>query len=255
MMLFLIFVAGLLIGSFLNVCIYRLPRRKSIVFPASHCPQCEAPVRPWDNIPILSFIALRGKCRTCGATIHWRYPVVELLGGALFLSCYLAFGVSAELFVYYAFVCAMVVVAFVDLEFQIIPDEISLPFIVIGFAASFFIDLGWRSSLLGIVAGGGTLVAFALVYLHVTKTEGVGAGDFKLAAMIGAFLGWKGVLMVIFLASLAGALVGVALMVIFRLNRKTAIPFGSLLAPIAIFVLFFGSLLLETYARLSASSG
>ncbi len=255
MTLLLVFLGGLAVGSFLNVCIYRLPRRVSVVFPPSHCPACKGRIMPWDNVPILSFVILRGRCRSCGAPIHWRYPTVEFLGGALSAACYMAFGLSFHFAVYYAFVCAMVVVAFVDLEFQIIPDEISLPFLAIGLAASFFSQLGWRSSLLGILVGGGTLVVFALFYLKITNTEGMGAGDFKLAAMIGAFLGWKLVLVVILLASLAGALVGLALILFFRLGRKTPIPFGSFLAPAAIFALFFGNLIIEKYLAAARGAG
>ena len=247
MMWFFFFVLGLAVGSFLNVCIYRLPRKISIVRPPSHCPACRARVEPWDNVPLLSFIVLRGRCRHCGSPIHWRYPLVEFLGGCLFVACYLKFGLSVELFLYYAFSCAMVVVAFIDFEFQIIPDEINLPFLVLGLACSFFTRLGWVSSVVGVLVGGGSVVLVALLYLKATNREGMGAGDFKLVAMMGAFLGWKGVLLVIFLASLAGALTGVALMLFFRMSRKTPIPFGSFLAPAGVFVLFFGQAIIEQY--------
>jgi leader peptidase (prepilin peptidase)/N-methyltransferase len=247
MMWLFFFVLGLVVGSFLNVCIHRLPRKISIVRPPSHCPACGGRVEPWDNIPLLSFILLRGRCRHCGSPIHWRYPLVEFLSGCLFVACYFKFGLTFELFLYYAFTCAMVVVAFIDLEFQIIPDEINLPFLVLGVAASFLTRLGWVSSLVGVLVGGGTLVVTALIYLKATGREGMGAGDFKLVAMMGAFLGWKGILLVIFLASLVGALTGVMLMLVFRMSRKTPIPFGSFLAPVGVFVLFFGNTIIEHY--------
>ncbi|MBN1503433.1 MAG: prepilin peptidase [Candidatus Eisenbacteria bacterium] len=251
MMWLVFFVLGLAVGSFLNVCIYRLPRKISVVRPPSHCPKCQAQLEPWDNIPLVSFIVLGGRCRRCGSPIHWRYPLVEFLGGLLFVACYLKFGVSFELFLYYAFSCAMVVVAFIDLEFQIIPDEINLPFLLLGLVGSFFTQPGWVSSLVGVLVGGGSLVLTALIYVKATGREGMGAGDFKLVAMMGAFLGWKGILLVIFLASLAGALTGVALMLAFRMSRKTAIPFGSFLAPAGVFVLFFGQAIIEQYVSSS----
>jgi leader peptidase (prepilin peptidase)/N-methyltransferase len=246
MMLLLFFILGLAVGSFLNVCIYRLPRKISIVCPPSHCPACQGRVGPWDNVPLLSFILLRGRCRHCGTPIHWRYPLVEFLGGSLFVACYLSFGLSFELVLYYAFACAMVVVAFIDLEFWIIPDEINLPFLVLGLAGSFFTQLRW-ASLVGVLVGGGSVVVVALLYQGLRKKEGMGAGDFKLVAMMGAFLGWKGVLLVIFLASLAGSLVGVALTLAWRRSIKEPIPFGVFLAQAGIFVLFFGNAIIEQY--------
>jgi leader peptidase (prepilin peptidase)/N-methyltransferase len=166
----------------------------------------------------------------------------------------MSFGISFELFLYYAFSCAMVVVALVDLEFQIIPDEINLPFLVIGLAGSFFSRMGWVSSLLGVLVGGGSLILVAFLYLSLTKMEGMGAGDFKLVAMMGAFLGWKGILLVIFLASLAGSLVGVAMMLLFRMSRKTPIPFGSFLAPAGVLVLFFGNAIIGQYLSVLGSA-
>jgi len=258
----LIFVAGIAIGSFLNVCIYRVPRRVSVVSPSSHCPSCKKPIRPTDNIPLISFLILRGRCRDCGARIEWRYPVVELCSGLLFLVCYLKFGLSFELFFYYAFSCALVVITFIDRELRIIPDRISIPFMMIGLVGSVFPGLEsptlpgsadaafyvrLLSSILGIVVGGGSLTLAGYLYVKATGVEGMGGGDVKLVAMIGAFLGWKAVLAVIFLASLAGSALGIVLILIFRMSRRTPIPFGSFLAPAGILVLFYWSSIVEWY--------
>jgi leader peptidase (prepilin peptidase)/N-methyltransferase len=258
----LIFVAGIAIGSFLNVCIYRVPRRVSVVSPSSHCPSCKKPIRPTDNIPLISFLILRGRCRDCGARIEWRYPVVELCSGLLFLVCYLKFGFSFELFFYYAFSCALVVITFIDLELRIIPDRISIPFMMIGLVGSVFPGLraptlgGFAhtgfyshllSSLLGIIVGGGSLTVVGYVYFKVRGREGIGGGDVKLTAMIGAFLGWKAVLAVIFLGSLAGSALGIVLMLVFRMSGKTPIPFGTFLAPSGIVMLFCWNRLIEWY--------
>jgi len=258
----LIFLAGLAIGSFLNVCIYRIPRKLSIVFPSSHCPSCNAPIRWVDNVPVLSFLVLRGKCRSCGAPISWRYPAVELIAALLFLVSYIRFGFSFELFFYYAFSCALLTITFIDLELRIIPDRITIPFMLIGLVGSVFPGLkvatlagsihatwylGLLSSVLGTIVGGGSLTLVGYLYLKATRVEGMGGGDVKLAAMIGTFLGWKATLGVIFLASLAGSGLGIFLILVFRMSRRTPIPFGSFLAPSAIVMLFYWSRLVEWY--------
>lgn len=242
--------------------VYRIPRKISIVLPSSHCPTCKSPIRPTDNIPVLSFLLLRGRCRNCGARIEWRYPVVEIISGLLFLCSYFRFGFSSALFFYYAFSCALVVVTFIDLEHRIIPDRISIPFLFIGLVGSVFPGLraptlagsvgtasysNLLSSLLGIIVGGGSLTLVGYIYFKATGVEGMGGGDVKLTAMIGAFLGWKAVLAVIFLASLAGSAVGIVLMLVFRMSRRTPIPFGTFLAPSGIIMLFSWSRLIEWY--------
>jgi leader peptidase (prepilin peptidase)/N-methyltransferase len=257
-----IVLAGLAIGSFLNVCIYRIPRKVSVISPSSHCPACKNPIRPADNIPLLSFLILRGRCRSCGARIGWRYPVVELASAFLFLSCYFKFGFSFELFFYYAFCCALLTITFIDLEHSIIPDAISIPFLLIGLVSSVFPGIRvptlaqeahgllrshFLASVLGIIVGGGSLVLVAYVYYKLTNREGLGGGDVRLIAMIGAFLGWKAVLAVIFLGSLVGSAVGIVLMIVFKMSRKTPIPFGTFLAPAGIFILFYWSHLVEWY--------
>jgi leader peptidase (prepilin peptidase)/N-methyltransferase len=261
MELIAVFIVGLAVGSFLNACIYRVPRKISVVSPSSHCPACKHPISARENIPLFSFLVLKGKCGHCGTAIHWRYPLVEFLGGALLLFSYVRFGFSFALFFYYALVCALVVLTFIDHELRVIPDRISLSFMLIGLGGGVLSQLRIVSglnadmiqSLLGIVIGGGSLTLVAYLYLRITGVEGMGGGDVKLAAMIGAFLGWKAVLMVIFISALGGSVLGLALVLIFRMSRRTPIPFGSFMAPAGILVLFYEGRLLEWFSALSAA--
>lgn len=242
------FILGLLIGSFLNVCIYRIPAGVSIVSPPSRCPHCGSSIRWYQNIPILSFLILGGKCGSCRAGISWRYPAIEALTGALFVLVFISFDMSAATAVYWLFVAALVVITFIDLDHQIIPDVISLPGIVVGFLCSFAVPwLSWRDSLLGILLGGGSLYLVAFLYEFLTKKEGMGGGDIKLLAMLGAFLGWKAILPIIFISSLIGSLVGVPLMLVKKADSKLAIPFGPFLALGALIYLFWGPQLIAWY--------
>lgn len=235
---------GLLVGSFLNVCIYRLPRGESIVFPGSHCPQCNHPIRPWENIPVVSYLFLGGKCHYCHTRIPWRYPLVETLTAAFFVIFVHLYAVSFATLFYLIFTCALLVISFIDLDYQIIPDKISLPGIVVGFIASFFLPLTWYDSLLGILIGGGIILAVGYVGKWVFKKEAMGGGDVKLMAMIGAFLGWKLVLLTLFFASVVGAVIGV----VFKLvTGKEYIPFGPFLSLGALLALFFGEKFLLWY--------
>jgi len=255
MLLAAIFAVGAIVGSFLNVCIHRLPSGESIVFPASHCPRCGEAIRPYDNIPILSYLILRGRCRYCGGAISARYPVVELLGGLAAVGCVLELGVSAHALLTFAFLCALIVITFVDLDCQIIPDAISLPGIGVGFAAALVLGQPtWRASLAGIALGGGLLWAVAEGYHWLTGREGMGGGDIKLLAMIGAFLGWRAVPVSLMIASIAGTAVGVALMVGQRRNGRTAIPFGPFLALGAVCALFWGDALIAWYLGVTLSA-
>ncbi len=243
-----IFLIGLCIGSFLNVCIFRLPAGRSIVRPPSACPACAANINWYDNIPILSYILLRGRCRGCGAAISVRYPLVELLSGLFALAVWMRYGPHPYTLFYYAFIAALLVVTFIDLDHRIIPDEISLPGIPIGFAASFFLpSLSWLDSLMGILIGGGTLFAIAWGYQRFTGKEGMGGGDIKLLAMIGAFIGWQGVLFTIMASSFIGTLAGVMVMIRMRKGMKLAVPFGPFLAIGAILYLFFGPQVIDWY--------
>ncbi len=245
------FIFGSLIGSFLNVCIYRLPRNLSIVRPASRCPSCNTPIRPYDNIPILSYIFLGGKCRVCGAKISLRYPFVEFLNAALYVLVLWRFGIGWYIPLYFLFCSALIVIIFIDLDFQIIPDSITLPGIVIGLIAGSFLlpdpfmrydTLGFRSSIIGFLTGGGLFYAVA-----VLSRGGMGGGDIKMMAMVGSFMGWKTVLMTTFFGSLTGAVLGIMLMAFKGKGRKTKIPFGPFLALGTFVTLFYGQEILTWY--------
>lgn len=244
-------ILGGIIGSFLNVCIYRIPARESIVHPPSRCPQCGITIRWYQNVPLLSYIFLGGRCTGCRVHISLRYPLVETLTGLLFGIVFWRFDLQWATPGYWVFVAALIVISFIDVDHQIIPDVISIPGIVVGFLFSFFVPwMSWTDSLLGILAGGGSLYLVAGGYQMLTKKEGMGGGDIKLLAMIGAFLGWKAVLPVIFLSSFMGTTVGVPLMLIKRTNSKLAIPFGPFLAAAAIVYLFWGNGLIRWYLHL-----
>jgi len=249
-----VFLFGAVVGSFLNVCIYRIPRAESIVFPASHCPECDNKIRAFDNIPVISYLVLRGKCRSCGTRISWQYPAVEMLSALLTLGLFFKFHLSLTFFVLYVFCMALVVITFIDLEHQIIPDSISLPGIVVGFASSFFLPwLGWQNSLIGIVAGGGSLLLVAYGYQLLTKKEGMGGGDIKLLAMMGAFLGWRSIPFIIFSSSLFGSVVGVSLMLARKKDSQLPIPFGPFLAFGAVLFIFYGRQLIHWYFALGGT--
>ncbi|RNC69870.1 MAG: prepilin peptidase [Desulfuromonadales bacterium] len=247
------FILGAVVGSFLNVCIYRLPAGESVVSPPSRCPACGSRIRPWHNIPIIGWLILRGKCRDCGAPISPRYPLVELLNGLLTLALFLKFGPSPTFLVLFVFCSALMAITFIDLDHQIIPDVISLPGIAVGFACSFVLPwLGWKSSLIGIVAGGGSLLLVAWLYEFLTKKEGMGGGDIKLLAMMGAFLGWRAVPFIIFASSLIGSVIGVTLMLVQKKDGKLAIPFGPFLAAGAVLYIFYGKAIITWYLSIGA---
>ena len=244
------FVLGAVVGSFLNVCIYRIPAGESIVSPRSRCPRCGAPIRWYQNFPILSWIFLRGRCANCRVRIPIRYALVEALTGLLFAMVLYYFGIHWATVVFWVFVSLLVTITFIDLDHQIIPDVISLPGIVLGFGASFLLPwVSWSDSLLGILLGGGSLFMVAVGYEFLTKKEGMGGGDIKLLAMLGAFLGWKAVLPIIFVSSLLGTLVGVPLMLVKGADGKLAIPFGPFLAGGAVIWLFWGESLVGWYLQ------
>ena len=249
----IVFIFGLIVGSFLNVCIYRLPRSLSIVRPASACPRCNATVKPWDNIPVASYILLGGKCRNCGSPISLRYPFVELLNGILYLAVMTFFGPGWHVLFLFMLVSAFIVITFIDLDFQIIPDSITLPGVVIGLiAASFLLPdpfltratgiVGFKNSLIGMALGAGLYYLIA-----VLSRGGMGGGDMKMMAMVGAFMGWKAIFLTTFIGSLTGSFIGIFLMVAKGKGRKTKIPFGPFLALGAIATLFYGNVILNWY--------
>ena len=241
------FIFGAAIGSFLNVCIFRLPAETSIVKPRSQCPYCQHPIRNVDNIPLISFIVLRGKCRDCGGKISWRYPLVELITAALALLLFLKFGLTLKFLTFFIFTAVLIVITFIDLEHQIIPDILTLPGIPIFFlAAIFLVKIPWMEALIGLLIGGGVLFAIAFVYELLTKREGMGGGDIKLLAMIGGFLGWKSLIFILLFSSFSGAIVGITAMIIKKQDMKYAIPFGPFLSAAAVAYPFWG----EAFTRL-----
>lgn len=243
-----VLLIGLVVGSFLNVVIHRLPRQQSTVLPRSRCPSCDGLIHAWDNVPLFSFLWLRGRCRHCSASISWRYPLVEAITALLFLACYLRFGATLEGVVGALFCASMVALAVIDLEHFILPDAITLPGIVLGLGVQHWIS--WttlRGAFLGAALGAGLLLAIAGFWYWWRKVEGMGMGDVKMLAMVGAFLGWKGVLGTLFLASLGGSLVGLALMLRGKLDMQSKLPFGFYLALGSLLFLFWGEQLTLAY--------
>jgi leader peptidase (prepilin peptidase) / N-methyltransferase len=234
MMIVAVACLGLIVGSFLNVCIHRLPLGESVVWPSSRCPGCRTPIKPYDNIPVIGYLMLKGRCRVCGAPIAALYPLVELLTMSLMVAAYVLYPLPlmAQRMV---FACAMIVLFFVDLKHHRLPNEITLPGIVVGLACSFFMPPGWISAFIGAAAGGGILWFLSWIWFVVRHEEGMGFGDVKMLAMIGAFLGWQLMLAAFLVSTILGSVVGVGLIVNKRGNLKTALPFGCFLA--------FGSLL------------
>jgi leader peptidase (prepilin peptidase)/N-methyltransferase len=241
---------GAIVGSFLNVCIYRIPLRKSVVWPGSACPGCRRELSWFENIPVLSFLALRGRCRTCGQRIGWRYPLIESLVALMFGAAWWYYGPGVLLASRLIFGCALVVLFAIDLEHQLLPNVITLPGILVGFAFSFFTEPGWLSSLIGIVIGGGILYAIAEVYYRIRHEEGLGMGDVKMLAMVGAFIGWKLTIVTLMAASFSGTIIGVSLIVARRGDMKSALPFGTFLAIGAAVAATVGPAVLDWYLGL-----
>lgn len=247
----LLFAAGAIIGSFLNVVIYRMPRGRSIVRPPSACPECGARVRPWDNVPVVSYLLLRGRCRDCGARISVRYPIVEIVSGLIPVVLYASFGIGNELAVYWPLACALLVVALVDLDIKMIPDKITLPGIAVGLVVSPLLRLtSLPESLIGVAVGGGALYLIGFLGALAFRKESMGGGDIKLAAMLGAFLGWKAILLLLFVAFFMGAVAGIAVIARRGHDRDHTIPFGPFIASGAIMTIFWGESLLVWYSTL-----
>jgi leader peptidase (prepilin peptidase)/N-methyltransferase len=251
MLYLLAFLLGTVIGSFLNVCIWRLPQGESVVYPPSRCPACGTHIRARDNIPVLGYLLLHGRCHSCGGRISLRYPAVELLTGLAAMLLLFHFGPSPPLAAYGVFVGALIVITFIDIDHQIIPDVISLPGIAIGLTCSV---LGYGvpllDSVVGVLLGGGLLYLVAVGYHAWTGREGMGGGDIKLLAMIGAFLGWRGVLVTLLLGSFTGAILGIVLIAARGADSRLPIPFGPFLALGAVCALFFGEALIRWYLQI-----
>lgn len=237
---------GACIGSFLNVVILRLPNPKqSVIFPASHCPKCLTPLRWFENLPILSYIFLRGKCKHCKVHISLQYPIVELTMALLSAALLFTFGVSYDYLGFFVFTAALLVIIVIDIHHQIIPDLISLPGIVLGFGFSFLNStITWQSSLIGLLVGGGILYGVAVLYFLIRKIDGMGGGDIKLLAMLGAWLGWQSLPFVIFVSSFTGTIIGLIAMAYQKKGGHTRIPFGPFLSIAALLFMFFSEKIL-----------
>jgi leader peptidase (prepilin peptidase)/N-methyltransferase len=252
-----VFIFGAIVGSFLNVCILRLPAEESVVRPPSRCPNCKTLIRYYDNIPLLSFVFLRGRCRSCKGKISLRYFLVEAVTALIAVALWYVFGLGLAFFFSFLLMAALLVIAFIDLDVRIVPDVISLPGIVVGLI--FSVLNAWLiaepaaviptplSSLLGMVVGGGILLAVAWGYELLSGVEGMGGGDVKLLAMIGAFLGWPSVPITLFFASLGGSIIGLFLILTKGVGGKHALPFAPFLCLGAVFHLFFGNQIISFY--------
>ncbi|MCK5706993.1 MAG: prepilin peptidase [Candidatus Aureabacteria bacterium] len=256
----IIFAYGLCVGSFLNVCIYRIPKRKSIAFPASHCPKCKAKIPWYYNVPVISYVVLRGKCSNCKENISICYPIVEFITGLSALALYIHFQTSEHNILlavfYFIFVAALIVITTIDLRYYIIPDVISLPGIILGMIFSFIVPEmqgeleplnGLLFSFVSALSGGGILLMVALIGTWIFKKEAMGMGDIKLVAMFGAFIGIKLTLLSIFFSSVLGSIAGVSFMLLGKAKMQSRIPFGPYLAAGAVISIFYGSFVISKY--------
>ncbi|HEX7183354.1 MAG TPA: prepilin peptidase [Thermoanaerobaculia bacterium] len=245
-------VMGLIVGSYLNVVIYRLPLGISTVTPRSRCPSCGAPIRALDNVPVLSWLLLGGRCRSCAARISWRYPLIEAATAALFVACFARFGPTARALVAALFACLMLALAMIDVDHMILPDRITWPGIAAGMALNGWIGggPGLLHSALGALLGAAILLAVWGGWYLLRREEGMGLGDVKMLALVGAFLGAQGVLVTLFFAALAGSVVGLALMRWGSLDMRSKLPFGAFLALGALIALFAGEPIAAWYAGL-----
>lgn len=257
---FVAFAIGAIVGSFLNVVIYRVPREQSIAFPASRCPHCSTPIRPYDNVPILAWLWLGGKCRSCRGPISLQYPLVELANALFYVAIFQRTGLTPTFLAVAALVSMTITLIYIDLEWQILPDVIDLPGVVIGLAIGalhlgalapdLLLSKTLLDSIAGAIAGAGVLLAIGLTYKLVRKVEGMGLGDVKMMAMLGAALGWEPLFPLLLLASVVGSIVGVIVAAKSPEGLKVAVPFGVFLGLAFLVVLFFGHTLWEWYLAL-----
>ena len=242
-----IFMFGLAIGSFANVCIYRLPKKESVVFPVSHCTACSTPVRPFNNIPVISYLILGGKCKNCKESISVIYPIIEVITALLLLAGFFKFGLTFDFLIYTVVAPTLVIITVIDIEHQIIPDVITLPGIVLGLAAGSY-TIGYIDSFSGFLLGGGLFYLLA-----VLSNGGMGGGDIKYIAAAGALVGWQKVLLIIFIGAFLGSFMGLLQIVVQKKSRKSLIPFGPFLAAATLITLFYGNLLIKLYIENLAS--
>jgi leader peptidase (prepilin peptidase)/N-methyltransferase len=243
-------VLGLAVGSFLNVVIHRVPRGVSLIRPGSRCPYCDGAVRARDNIPVLSWLLLRGRCRRCGAPISPRYPLLEGLIAVLFVACVERFGFTLHALVAAVFCCLLVALAAIDLEHFLLPDRLTFPGIALGWLAQIWLPTTLLEAVIGAFVGAGVLILLINVWYWLRDEESMGLGDVNMLAMIGAFLGWQGVVSTLFFASVLGAAVGIALVATRRLTLKGKLPFGFFLALGGLVSLFVGETLIRWYVQL-----
>ena len=236
-----LFIFGLSIGSFANVCIYRLPKKESVVSPVSYCTACLVPIRPLDNIPIISYLVLRGRCRDCNNNISAIYPVIEIITALLLLAGFFKFGLTFDFLVYFVLAPTLVIITVVDIKHQIIPDVITLPGLALGLAAGSY-SIGYANSFMGFLLGCGLFYLLA-----VLSNGGMGGGDIKYIAAAGAFVGWQKVLLIIFIGAVLGTFVGLFQIGFQKKTRKNIIPFGPLLSVATLITLFYGNLLIKLY--------
>jgi len=243
----LLFLFGLCIGSFLNVIIYRLPKNESIIFPGSHCPYCNHKITFYDNIPLLSFLILKGKCRYCKKKISFQYPIIEFISGLILLLSFFLYSFTLRFAVTSIFLYLLLPVFVIDLKHQVISDKITISGIVLGFAFSFFLpDINWLGSLQGIAVGGITLLLISVVGKWIFKKEAMGMGDVMLFMMVGAFIGWRNVALTLILASILGSVVGLAILAK-KKKKDSVIPFGPFISIAAVVAYFWGNLLIAKY--------
>ncbi len=242
---------GLLIGSFLNVVIYRVPLKTMLKKSRSECPKCHAQLKWYHNIPLLSYLFLRGKCSFCNEKISIRYPLVELLNSVFYGLFFWKFSLTSEFFVFALIISALIVIFFIDLDHQIIPDVITLPGIIVGLAVSFLPDgIGILNAFIGFLVGGGSLYLVAELGEFLFKKESMGGGDIKMAAMLGAFLGWQKVLLIFMLSSVVGLVVSIALMSVSeKLRKERIIPFGPFIAIAAVIAISYGDQIINFYLQ------
>ena len=251
--LILVFLFGISFGSFLNVLIYRLPLKKSLVNPPSECPECGSRVKFYDNIPIVSYIILGGKCRYCKKNISLRYPLIEILSGLLTVFAIYSFGISVSGIEATYLSLIFLAIFFIDLDHTIIPDVFTIPGIIIGIAVSFLPGsmVGWKQSLIGIAVGGGAFMLVGILGQIIFKKEALGFGDVKYAAMVGAFLGWKNLILMLIVASFLGSIIGISLIYLSgKKGKSTYIPFGPFLTVGAWIAMYFGEDLIKAYLKL-----
>jgi len=249
-----LFILGSILGSFFNVVIYRVPRGESIVRPASACPACGTRLHARDNIPVIGYLLLRGRCRYCSEPISARYPIVEFTAGLLPVLLFMRFGATAPFFVFWPLSCVLLILSFIDLDLRILPDRVTLPGIVVGLIVAPLLGLlGFWESLIGVVVGGGALYLIGILGELFLKKESMGGGDVKLAAMLGAFMGWKLILVALFVAFFIGAFVGVIVMARRPKDEEgwdSSLPFGPFIALGSVLALLWGQSALLWYSSL-----